>query len=266
MESACQKEQDQQKEQQNRIKLKVVPEIDQSWTIERIARERPPISWEKVFQDAMPELETVSEILEEKEKRGEGIFPFKKNIFKAFEITPIDCIRVIIVGQDPYPQLVSSTGQPRAQGFSFSVSKNDTIPSSLSNMYTELENTVPGFHRPWHGDLTDWARQGVLLLNMSLTVEPGKAGSHGAIWMGFISKALDEIAQRRPNAVYIMLGQQAQKLQKYISDRAPIVTAAHPSGLSARKGFFGSNVFVRTNQLLIKSGQTPINWQLDNHV
>lgn len=249
-----------------KLRLKIVPEITQNWTIEQIAQERTPVGWEYVFKEAAPELHDISEIIENKERDGEGVFPLKKDIFKAFELTPLDKVRCVIIGQDPYFQTVDATGLPRAQGLSFSVSKEDTIPSSLNNIFTELENTVPGFHRPRYGDLTNWARQGVLLLNMSLTVKPGKAGSHGEIWMGFISKVLYALAQARPNAVYLLLGQQAQKLQKYISDRAPIVTAAHPSGLSAKKGFFGANVFNKVNQLLIKSGQTPINWNLDDQV
>lgn len=239
----------------------IISPVDQSWNILDIATKCPPRTWEAVFNFAKAELKDVSDILSDDEKMYGGFYPLKKDIFKAFELTPLPSVKVVLIGQDPYPQTLGN-GFPRAQGLSFSVSQDDQIPSSLNNMYTELEKTVSGFKRPWHGDLTNWAKQGVLLLNNCLTVRPGKPDSHGKIWMGFISRVLAALAENCPYAVYILLGKNAQNMRKYIHDRAPIVEAVHPSGLSANRGFFGSNIFNKTNELLKKNGQPEINWQI----
>ncbi len=245
-------------------RLIIVPEINQSWTIERIARECPPLGWEEVFQDAVPELRDISEILETDERNHGSFYPLKKDIFRAFIETSLNSVNVLICGMDPYPQLCTATGNPRAQGLSFSVSRDDSIPSSLQNIFKELVNTVPGFVMPWHGDLTEWARQGVLLLNAGLTVRPQAPGSHGDIWLGFVSKVLATLAEKRPNTIYVLWGAQAQKMTRHLADNAIVLTAAHPSGLSAHKGFFGCNHFNKINKILIDQGKAPIQWQLSN--
>jgi uracil-DNA glycosylase len=262
--------------EQNKEQSKVVPKrailriiyperdspVDQTWTIETIAKNFPPISWEEVFQNAQDEIEDVSTILQEQEAQYGTFYPLKKHVFRAFELTRLSDVSVVLIGQDPYYQTLHG-GIPRAQGLSFSVDKDDEIPSSLNNMYIELVKTVPGFIRPWHGDITEWAQQGVLLLNSCLTVRPGVPGSHGKIWMGFISKVLDYLAEKRPNTVYILLGRSAQKLRKYISDKAPVIEAGHPSGRNALKDFGGSNIFNQVNEILIAKKERPINWSIN---
>lgn len=243
-------------------KLRIVPPIDETWTIMKIAKERCPYNWESVFNDADPELHDISDILEMQQKTFGSFYPLKKNIFRAFELTPMNTVRVVIVGQDPYHQVNPSSGLPRAQGLSFSISRDDTIPSSLRNIYQELQNTVPGFVTPSHGDLTSWARQGILMLNMCLTVRANQAGSHGDVWMGFIEKTLKALAEHKPNTIYILWGAQAQKLQKYIGDRSIILTAAHPSGFSASRGFFGCNHFNKVNEILMQRKESSIHWNL----
>lgn len=233
--------------------------VNQSWTIEKIVKEFPPLSWEEIFKQARDELEEISEILEEQEKIYGLFYPLKKHIFRAFELTRLEDVAVVLLGQDPYYQTLHQ-GQPRAQGLSFSVHKEDEIPSSLQNIYLELKSTISDFIPPYHGDLTEWAQQGVLLLNQCLTVRPGSPGSHGAIWMGFISKIFDYLAEKRPHTVYILLGREAQKMRKYISDKAPVIEALHPSGRS--RGFLGSKVFSQVNEILQTKGQRPINWNL----
>lgn len=245
-------------------KLFIIPEITQTWTVERIAKECPPLGWEDVFRDAEPELHDVSEILEMDERKNGMFYPLKKDLFRAFMETPLNSVKVVICGMDPYPQICSATGKPRAQGMSFSVCRDDSVPNSLQNIYKELTNTVPGFVTPWHGDLTEWARQGILLLNASLTVRPQSPGSHGDIWLGFVSKVLATLAERRPHTIYVLWGAQAQKMTRHLADNAIMLTAAHPSGLSANKGFFGCNHFNQINEILIKHGKTPIQWQLSN--
>jgi uracil-DNA glycosylase len=146
-----------------------------------------PSSWKDVFSSAKEEFEYLDQIIKTE------VFPEKIHTFKAFELTPLEKVKVVLLGQDPYHQR-KKNGKPRAQGLSFSVSKDDDIPMSLKNIYQEIQNEYPDYVIPKDGDLTRWARQGVLLLNSSLTVEQGKAGSHGVIWHGFLSRVFQAIA------------------------------------------------------------------------
>ena len=249
-------------------KLKIVvppkkPDIDQSWTVAKIVNQWTPYTWEGVFKDAQDELEEISDILEDDEKiNGRPFFPLKKDLFRAMELTRFPKIKVVIFGQDPYPQK-KSDGLPRAQGLSFSVSEDDQIPSSLKNIYRELENTVDDFVSPAHGDLTPWAKQGVLLLNSCLTVQQGLPASHGELWIGFIARVLEWIGEHHPKAVYVMWGKEAQKMKKHINNKSPMLEAAHPSGINRNGGFIGCNHFNKINNYLKKQGMTPIDWKLD---
>lgn len=238
------------------------PNIDQSWTISQLVTAWQPFTWKDVFEDAAKELEEVSTILDEQEKLHGQYFPLKTNIFRAFEMTRLRDVKVVIFGQDPYPQKLV-TGLPRALGLSFSVSLDDQIPSSLSNIYRELENTVEGFIAPAHGDLTRWAKQGVLLLNMCLTVQQGVPMSHGLIWLGFISRVLAKLAEVNPGTIYVMWGREAQKMKKYINNKSPQLEAPHPSGINRNGGFIGCNHFFKINKLLVAQGKQPIDWRLD---
>jgi uracil-DNA glycosylase len=142
------------------------------------------------------------------------------------------------------------------------VKKGTKIPSSLVNMFKEIKNTVTGFETPSHGDLTGWARQGVLLLNTCLTVRPASPGCHKEIWLGFIKKVINAIIDTNPNCIFVLWGRKAQKVRKMLGERATVLEAAHPSGFSAHRGFFGCNHFNQINTLLSESGQRQINWNL----
>jgi uracil-DNA glycosylase len=252
--------------------------VDQEWTIKRIASEAPPTTWEKVFENAKAEIHDLSTILDEQERMFGQYYPLKKDIFAAFQYTSLANVKLVILGQDPYHQTINinetpnpnnptargTLTLPRAIGLSFSVRKEDTIPSSLKNIYAELANTVHGFRSPDHGDLREWARQGVLLLNTCLTVRPGNAGSHGDIWLGFISKVFKAIAIANPYCIYMLWGREAQKVKPMLGDHSIILEAAHPSGLSARRGFFGCNHFNIANDYLIKHGKIGINWCINS--
>ncbi len=240
--------------------------IDQSWSIKKITDERPPRTWEKVFKESEYEFITISKTLENEENSYGMYFPLKKHIFSAFELTPLKLIKVVIVGQDPYYQSIideNNNAVPRAQGLSFSVSKDDVIPSSLQNIYTELKNTYQGFIVPDHGDLTGWTKQGVLLLNTCLTVRHNKPGSHNEIWLGFIKRVCKAIAACNPTCIYLLWGQEAQKIKNMIGEKSIVLDAAHPSGRSANKGFFGCNHFNKTNDILIRQGHSAINWHIN---
>lgn len=248
------------------LTLNVMKEsIDQTWSIKRIVDITKPRTWESVFQDAIPELYDVSTVLEEQEKLYGEFYPMKKDIFAPFNYTALTNIKVVILGQDPYHQAINinGTSMPRGIGFAFSVRREDSIPVSLQNIYTELANSVRGFVKPDHGDLREWAKQGVLLINTCLTVRPNQAGSHGDIWLGFINKVFKAIAIANPNCVYMLWGREAQKLKSILgANRDFIFEAAHPSGFSARHGFFGCNHFNLANEALIKQGKIAINWKI----
>ena len=249
---------------ENPVKEATNKTIDQTWSIEQIANEAPPHTWETIFSDAKLELKDISTILDEEEKTYGQYYPLKQDIFAAFNHTPLPNVKVVIIGQDPYHQTITINGKstPRAIGRSFSVHPEDTIPSSLNNIYTELESTVRGFKRPDHGNLEEWEAQGVALLNSCLTVRPGHAGSHGDIWLGVMNKVFKAIAAVNPYCIYLLWGREAQKLRPMLGERSIVLEAAHPSGLSARRGFFGSNHFNQVNDILIRQGKIGINWRI----
>jgi len=249
------------------IKLNIVTKpIDQTWTIKRIAQERPSPRWESVFTDSEHELADISDVLDEQERLHGMYYPLKKDIFAALNYTPLTNVKVVILGQDPYHQtiLLNGISMPRAVGLSFSVHREDSIPSSLQNIYTELANTVRGFRKPDHGDLREWANQGVLLLNACLTVRPNMAGSHGDIWLGFIRRVFKAITIANPYCIYMLWGREAQKLRPMLGEHSIVLEAAHPSGLSARRGFFGCNHFNLANEALIRQGKVGINWSISS--
>ena len=242
--------------------LNIIDEpINQGWSIKQVARVYPP-TWEEVFKNAARELDDISDILDEQEKMYGMYFPLKKDIFAAFNYTPLTSVKVVIMGQDPYHQSIVVDGKtvPRSVGMSFSVRKEDSVPSSLQNIYKELSDTVHGFNRPSHGDLSHWAVQGVLMLNACLTVRPGQPGSHGDIWLGFVNKVFKAIAAVNPRCIYLLWGKEAQKLRPMLGEKSIVFEAAHPSGLSAKRGFFGCNHFNLVNEYLVKQGKTGINW------
>jgi uracil-DNA glycosylase len=213
-----------------------------------------PSTWKNVFSEAEDEFKYLDKIIKT------DVFPEKKNVFKAFELTPLDQVKVVLLGQDPYHQR-KPNGHPKAQGLSFSVSKDDEIPPVLKNIFQEIGNEFPETYVfPTHGDLSRWARQGVLLVNSSLTVEPGKAGSHGVIWHGLLTKIFHAIAEVNRKCIYILWGNQAKDMAEYIPEASIKLFTSHPSGFSANKGFFGCNHFKEVNRLLEENGEEPIQW------
>jgi len=194
------------------------------------------------------------------QKRSEGVtvFPSEQQVYSAFDATPFEQVKVVILGQDPYH------GPDQAHGLCFSVLPGIKPPPSLANMYKELVQDIEGFSTPEHGYLMRWAEQGVLLLNTVLTVEQGQAHSHKHLgWEQFTDKVIDEINQHREGVVFLLWGAHAQKKGKNIDKtRHHVLHAPHPSPLSAHRGFFGCQHFSRTNELLTSLGKTPINWQV----
>ncbi|MBO5092483.1 MAG: uracil-DNA glycosylase [Clostridia bacterium] len=187
------------------------------------------------------------------------IYPPMFDIFNALRYTSFENTRVVILGQDPYHE----PGQ--AHGLSFSVKKGIKIPPSLVNIYKELKTDI-GMEIPNHGELTSWAKQGVLLLNATLTVRQGLANSHQNIgWSIFTDNIIKALNESSKPVVFILWGGNARSKKKYISNpNHLIIESAHPSPLSAYNGFFGSRPFSRTNEFLSKNGFEPINWNSIN--
>lgn len=183
------------------------------------------------------------------------IFPPAKLIFNAFEHTPFDKVKVVILGQDPY----HNDGQ--AHGLSFSVNDGIQFPPSLINIFKEI-NTDLGIPIPKSGNLTRWADQGVLLLNATLTVQAHQAGSHqNKGWENFTDAAIKKLADERENIVFLLWGSYAQKKAAFIdANKHLILKSVHPSPLSAHRGFFGNKQFSQINEYLISKGLTPIQW------
>ena len=185
------------------------------------------------------------------------IYPPGKQIFHAFNTTPFDQVKVVILGQDPYH------GPNQAHGLCFSVKPGVSLPPSLINIFKEIENDL-GIVTPNHGCLQSWAEQGVLLLNSTLTVERSRAGSHqGRGWETFTDKVIQQLNEQREGLVFMFWGSYAQKKGALIDrQKHRVLTSPHPSPLSAHRGFFGNGHFSKANHYLEQQGLTPINWQL----
>lgn len=183
------------------------------------------------------------------------VYPPAKLIFNAFDHCPFDKVKAVIIGQDPYH------GPGQANGLCFSVNKEIKMPPSLVNIFKEISSDT-GKPMPTDGDLTRWSRQGVLLLNATLTVRAGNAGSHQRRgWETFTDAAIRILAEKRENLVFILWGSYAQHKGAFIDrNRHLVLTSPHPSPLSAYAGFFGNHHFTLTNDYLAKHGKEPIDW------
>eukprot|EP01084_Bolivina_argentea_P203124 346972_1 len=218
-------------------------------------------SWKKMLnaEFTKPYFKQLRKNLEAEQNKKVEIFPPVNLVFAAFEYVPWDKLKVVVIGQDPY----HDDGQ--AEGLCFSVPKGIKIPSSLRNMYKEATSDF-GFKAPKHGNLIQWAEQGVLLLNTVLTVQAHKANSHKKYgWQQFTDAVIQIISDKHDGVVFILWGAQAQKKKKIINiSKHKIVESAHPSGLSAHRGFYGSKPYSKTNAFLKELGKEPINWQIDD--
>jgi uracil-DNA glycosylase len=217
-------------------------------------------SWLEVLGDefSKPYMVGLKKFLKDEKDAGNKIYPKGADIFNAFNTTPFDEVKVVILGQDPYH------GEFQAHGLSFSVQKGITPPPSLKNIYKELVTDIPGFYIPNHGDLTAWARQGVLLLNASLTVRANTPGSHQKRgWEEFTDHVIKTISDKKEGVVFILWGAFAQAKAELIDKtKHHIIKSPHPSPFSAHNGFFGSKPFSKTNNILEKEGKLPIDWQV----
>ena len=216
-------------------------------------------SWQAVLGSELeqPYMHNLREFLKAEKAAGKVIFPPGPQIFNAFNHTPFQQVRVVIIGQDPYH------GPGQAHGLSFSVQPGVKIPPSLVNIFKEIEGDL-GLRMSGSGDLTPWADQGVLLLNATLTVEQANAGSHqGKGWEQFTDAAIRALNEQREGLVFVLWGSYAQKKGAVIDPQKHLVLkSVHPSPLSAHRGFFGNRQFSRINEYLTSRGEAPIQWQL----
>lgn len=212
--------------------------------------------WAAALEPVAPQIAAMGDLLRAETAAGRRYLPAGENVLRAFT-TPFDDVRVLIVGQDPYP----TPGHPI--GLSFAVERSvRPIPRSLQNIYRELRDDL-GITPPVHGDLSAWTRQGVMLLNRVLTVQAGVSGSHrGTGWEAVTEAAIRALVARDKPLVAILWGRDAGTLRPLLGG-APVVASAHPSPLSASSGFFGSRPFSRANELLVQAGGSPVDWNLD---
>lgn len=211
--------------------------------------------WAAALAPVEEQVHRMGDFLRTEIAEGRGYLPAGDRVLRAFT-RPLADVRVLVVGQDPYP----TPGHP--VGLSFSVEPDvRPVPRSLQNIYTELREDL-GIEPAAHGDLSAWFDQGVLLLNRVLTVRPGAAGSHrGKGWEAVTQRAIEALVEREGPLVAILWGRDAQSLQPMLG-QVPVIASPHPSPLSARSGFFGSRPFSRANQLLAEQGAGPIDWRL----
>ncbi|MFA0923809.1 uracil-DNA glycosylase [Xanthomonas fragariae] len=216
-------------------------------------------SWKARVGDWLlrPEMQELSGFLRQRKAAGARVFPPGPQIFAAFDATPFEQVKVVILGQDPYH------GQGQAHGLCFSVLPGVPVPPSLLNIYKEIQDDL-GIARPDHGYLMPWARQGVLLLNAVLTVERGRAGAHqNKGWEGFTEHVVETLNREREGVVFLLWGSYAQSKGKVIDQtRHRVLKAPHPSPLSAHRGFLGCQHFSKTNEHLQRRGVSPIDWSL----
>lgn len=219
----------------------------------------PELNWSDVIGAEKQQpyfLDTMAYVAAER-AAGKEIYPPEHDVFNAFRYTPFEQVKVVILGQDPYH------GPKQAHGLCFSVLPGVPVPPSLVNMYKELAQDIAGFQIPQHGYLKSWADQGVLLLNTVLTVERGQAHSHAKLgWETFTDRVIAAVNEHRQGVVFLLWGAHAQKKGRIIDrQRHHVLTASHPSPLSAHRGFLGCRHFSQTNQLLAQQNLPAIDWQ-----
>jgi len=213
-------------------------------------------SWKELLKDEFEKeyFKNLTDFVKQEYKKH-TVYPPGKDIFKAFDLCPVENVKIVIIGQDPYH------GKGQAHGLCFSVKDSVKIPPSLRNIYKELNDDI-GKPIPETGNIEHWAKQGVLMLNATLTVRAGNAGSHqGKGWETFTDAVIEKISNKKENLVFLLWGAYAQRKGQVINpEKHFILKSAHPSPLSAHNGFFGNKHFSKTNEFLKSKGLTEIDW------
>lgn len=219
------------------------------------------MNWKDLLkiEKQQPYFQNILAFITSEQSAGKTIYPKNNELFMAFKLTPLEQVKVIILGQDPYH------GPGQAHGLSFSVPEGIAQPPSLRNIFVELLEDKQITHKPKSGCLATWAKQGVLLLNSTLSVEANKPQSHAHIgWQSFTDIVIQEISKNKNHLVFMLWGNNAKQKSKLIdANKHCILESVHPSPLSAHRGFIGCKHFSKTNDYLIKHKKKPINWQID---
>lgn len=270
------------------------PIITQDWSLERIAIEDTPPGWEKLFLENLEELRVNDKVLAAKESEygveiklrdpitnkltlHNSYLPLRKDVFSAYHLIRPENVKVVIFGQDPYPQ-IKGDGVPRATGLSFSVTPDDSIPMSLRNIFKMIEESFPNGKSQFpvgpgeeprpiapfkNGDLRPWCSQGVMLLNASLTICPSEGKTHYGLWSSFIGATIKTILEHNPKLIAVLFGREAQQLLDVLQ-RVTVIQLPRPAAWDNknRKEFMESRVAAEINRKLILSGQSPIDWNL----
>lgn len=247
------------------IKFTPIYVYDAGYSLYDIMMRRHPPSWSKFFLSAEPDIRHACEKIS-MSASGRSVFPLVPDVLAAFWLTPLPLLKVVIIGQDPYPG-VTKAGWPKAVGISFgSHRETGEIPDSLVTVYKELAATVEGWEHPGHADIRCWGRQGVLLYNTALTVEAGKPGAHSGFWKTFTERLMDFLNENARDCVFLLWGKVAQKAAETIfSSRHLKLIAYHPSSMNANRegfSFLGCNHFNLANIYLVEKGIHPIDWRI----
>ncbi|MFC4700346.1 uracil-DNA glycosylase [Glaciecola siphonariae] len=218
------------------------------------------LTWQHLLGDEKQKsyFTELMKFVEAERASGQIVYPPQHEVFNALKLCEANKVRVVIIGQDPYH------GPNQAHGLCFSVKQGNKIPPSLRNIYKELSQDIPGFCVPEHGELTHWAKQGVLLLNTVLTVRDGQAHSHkNKGWETFTDTVISKVSEATQGVVFLLWGGPAQKKMSLIdTTKHYVLRSAHPSPLSAHRGFLGCGHFSETNRILLKNGHSAIDWQV----
>lgn len=220
---------------------------------------RSPLTWRPFFVEREENVKKIAQILSNDIENGYNIIPRPALVLAPFILTPLDHIKVVILGQDPYPR------EDDATGLAFSIPRGRPISSSpsLNNMFKVLEKTVEGWKRPHHGNLEKWALQGVLMINTALTLREGDRNSHGRVWQQLIDPLIEYISSDTKHCVFMLWGGQAQEKKSRIDGtRHKILTTSHPSPLGAMSGFLDCDHFNQANQYLIEHERDPVDWRI----
>jgi len=241
----------------------IKPQIDQSWTILKISQESYPSSWQEVFKEAQDDLAHISKILDNQKKFGDYL-PKKEDLFNAFKFTRLNDIKVVILHDQPVYTMttINNKAIPKDFGMAFSLRQGDKISPVLKNIYKELLDEYPNYKEPTHGDLRCWCQQGVLLLNKCLTVSKQQSHMKWDIWLGFLNKVFKAITKVNPYTIFLLWGQEAQKVAPMLPDSFIVYETSSPNGYFANCGFFGCNHFKMVNDELIKQKKKPIDWEI----
>ena len=238
------------------MSIEVEADIDQDSSIYEALYDQYFEGWSQKLQPHRKAVKLLSDMIQTKEKEFGEFYPLKKDIFNFLTMTPLEKVKVVIWGQDPYPTLLDD-GTPRAQGYSFGVKKIDKVPQSLKNIYKEIKSNFPMFEGPPHGDLRWLAKQGVLFMNQSLTYCPNNPKLYLNMWNRFTYIIISIINENVENCIHLLWGKQCEPLIEHIRSRE-IFQCSHPSPLSARRGFFGCKHFLKVNITLENRKKTRV--------